>query len=181
MDNTVQQTQTINPLLSRVQMPGETFTLPSGGLFYVDGILDPSVENAEVHVHPMTAIDEIVMKTPDLLFSGKAAQQVFARCIPQVLDIKRLLSKDVDFLLACLRKVSYGEEMEVEYKHDCENAEMHSYMVNITKFMQKTKKIDPTTVAKKFTLDLPNGQKVKMKPVTFGQYIHLMQILNATS
>lgn len=181
MDLPNQPIQTINPLLSRVKLPGETFTLPSGGLFYKDGVLDSTVKNAEVYVQPMTAIDEIVMKTPDLLFSGKAAEQVFRRCIPQVLDIYSLLSNDVDYLLACLRKVSYGDTMQVEYKHNCENATMHTYNVDISNFLQRTKRIDPTTVSEKYTVSLPNGQNVKMKPVTFGQFIHMMQVLNTST
>ena len=56
-----------NPLLERIKLPGDSFALPSGGLFYGEGVLDPSVSNAEIHVHPMTTLDEITMKSPDLL------------------------------------------------------------------------------------------------------------------
>jgi len=89
----------INPLLTRVEMPGSTFQLPSRGLFYDNGELRDDVEMGEVHVHPMSAFDEILMKTPDALFSGEAVHKVFLRCIPQVLQPVELLAKDVDFLL----------------------------------------------------------------------------------
>lgn len=169
----------VNPLLQRIQMPGETFTLPSGGLFYDEGILDPSVKNAEIHVHPMTTLDEITMKTPDLLFSGNAVRQVFARCIPQVLDPNRLLTKDVDFLLTCLRKVSYGDAMKIEYTHTCKDAKRHSYEANVSGFIRAAKRIDPTTVTKDFTVTFPNGQVAKLQPVTFTEFVRIMQTLNA--
>ncbi len=170
-----------NPLLERIQLPGETFTLPSGGLFYGEGVLDPSVANAEIHVHPMTTLDEITMKSPDLLFSGNAVRKVFARCIPQVIDPGKLLSKDVDFLLACLRKVSYGNEMQIDYTHNCEGAKEHSYMVDVSRFVKTARRIDPTTVEQEFTINFSNGQSAKFQPVKFQDYIDIMQALSSST
>jgi hypothetical protein len=127
----------------------------------------------------MTTLDEITMKTPDLLFSGNAVRQVFARCIPQILDVDRLLTKDVDFLLTCLRKVSYGDVMKIEYRHDCENAKAHTYDADVSMFIRASKRIDPTTVASDFSVELPNGQTVKLQPVVFSEFVRIMQTLNA--
>lgn len=173
----MESTATVNPLLERIRMPGETFRLPSGGLFYSkeSGILDPNVTDGEVHVHPMTALDEIALKTPDLLFSGKAVEQVFGRCIPEIKDTKRLLAKDVDFLLVCLRKVSYGSDLELNFTHTCENAKQHSYVVQVDPFIKKSKRIDPSRVTSDFNLTLKNGQKVCMIPLSFGNFVELMQ------
>lgn len=170
-----QQSAPTNPLLQRIRMPGETFTLPSGGLFYHSGELDESVKNAEIHVYPMTAIDEITIKTPDLLFSGDAVRQVFARCIPQVKNVDALLVKDVDFLLVCLRKVSYGEELTVEHKHNCKDAKNHSYIINVTDFIRKAKRIDPTKFIQEFSVTLPNGQVVLLQPLRYKDYVDIMQ------
>ncbi len=168
---------TINPLLERIRMPGETFRLPSGGLFYSkdSGILDPSVTDGEIHVHPMTALDEIALKTPDLLFSGKAVEQVFGRCIPEIKDAKRLLAKDVDFLLVCLRKVSYGSDLELQFTHTCEGAKQHTYVVQVDPFIKKSKRIDPSRVTCDFNIALTNGQNVKLTPLNFGNFVELMQ------
>lgn len=170
-----------NPLLARARLPGETFTLPSGGLFYDNTVLDSSAIDAEVHVHPMTTLDEITMKSPDMLFSGNAVKAVFKRCIPQVLNPGALLSKDVDFLLACLRKVSYGEDLQIEYKHDCENAADHSYMVDVSRFVKTAKRIDPTLVEQEYSVAFDNGQVAKFQPVTFANYIEIMKALSSSS
>lgn len=184
MDNPI-ETNTgaprVNPLLDKIKLPGETFTLPSGGLFYNEGVLSPEVKNAEIYVQPMTTLDEITMKSPDLLFSGNAVRQVFARCIPQVLDAGRLLSKDVDFLLACLRKVSYGDEMTIEYKHDCKDAKEHSYVTDVGRFIRGAKRIDPTQVENDFTVTFQNGQVARFQPVLFQDYIDIMQALGSSS
>lgn len=169
-----------NPLLARIQLPGETFKLPSCGIFYTNGELDPSVKDAEVHVHPMTVLDEIMIKTPDMLFSGRAVEEVFGRCIPSVLKPGELLAKDVDFLLLCLRKVSYGDILELETSHTgCkmhkDKPKYHKYAIDVNTFIKNSNRMDPTTVAKDYTINLPNGQVVKMQPVRFADFIQLMQ------
>jgi len=170
--------KSLNPLLSRVEIPGSTFQLPSRGIFYNNGELREDVRDGEVHVHPMSAYDEILMKTPDALFSGEAVHKVFLRCIPQIQKPTELLSKDVDFLLVCLRQVTYGDEMEVRYMHNCKDAKSHPYTINISHFLQKSKKIDPTTVGRTYTTKLPNGQVVKLHPSRFRDVIKMYQDSN---
>ena len=175
MEETTQPGMTPNPLLERVRIPGEIHRLPSNGLFYTNGELAGDVKDGEVHVQPMTALDEIVMRSPDLLFSGDAVKQVFGRCIPQVLKPLDLLAKDVDFLMAVLRKVTYGDQLETKYTHTCENAKEHSYMVNMDTMVKSAKAIDPTTVGRKFTAKLPNEQVVKLHPIRYSSVVKLMQ------
>lgn len=165
-----------NPLLTNFTAPGETFRLPSGGIFYDETVLDPSVKNGEVYVRPMTAYDEVLLKTPDKLFSGDAVREVFSHCIPSILQPGELFAKDVDFLLVCLRKVSYGEEMQISFTHDCENAQEHSYVININEFIKNSKEIDPTTSISNYTVDLDNGQQVVISPIKFDDYIDMMQL-----
>lgn len=164
-----------NPLLARLRIPGETFRLPSGGIFYGPDVLDENVVDGEVHVYPMTTYEEILIKTPDLLFSGEAVRQIFHRCVPQVKNPDKMLARDVDFLLLCLRKVSYGDKIEVQYKHTCENAKSHSYEADITGIIRKSRRIEPNKFAKDFTVNLSNGQVAKLTPLLFGDYVSLMQ------
>lgn len=167
-----------NPLLTRIVMPGQTFRLPSGGLFYTNGELSHDVVDGEVHVHPMTAIDEIMIKTPDLLFSGNAIKEVFSRCIPQILKPAELLAKDVDYLLICLRKITYGDILELEATHTCKNAKSHGYQISIDDFIIKTKEIDPSKMSN-YTLRLENDQTVQLRPVKFMDYVKIMQTTSA--
>lgn len=164
-----------NPLLGRARMPGGTFMLPSQGLFYKNDELSPDVKDGEVHIHPMTTLDEIILKTPDKLFSGDGIVEVFKRCIPQINDPMQLLAKDVDFLMVCLRKVTYGDDMEVTYTHDCESAEEHNYVISITAFIQNSKKIDPTTAGELFSLELDNGQLLKLRPSNLKNVLGIYQ------
>ena len=167
---------TINPLMEKIRMPGQTYQIPSQGLFYNNGELDDTVENGEVHVYPMTTIDEIVIRTPDMLFSGDSIEQVFRRCIPSVLKPKELFAKDVDFLMVCLRQVSYGEQFEVSHTHDCKDAKSNDYMIMMKQFITNTKQIDPTTIQQVFHVPLDNGQVVDLLPIKYTNLIKIMQV-----
>lgn len=164
-----------NPLLARLVMPGQTFRLPSGGLFYTHGELSDEVMNGELHVHPMTTYDEILMKSPDMLFTGKAIEQVFRRCIPQVQRPLDLFSKDVDFLLTCLRMVSFGEDVVLTWKHDCQNALVHEYKIPLKPFIDTAKRIDPTRANDMGKYTAPNGQLVVFRPPRMKDVIELFQ------
>lgn len=164
-----------NPLLSSLRIPGETFRLPSQGLFYQTNELDDNVTKGELEVYPMTAIDEIILNTPDKLLSGKAIMEIFSHCIPQIRKPYDLLGKDVDFLMVCLRMVSFGPTMEITYQHDCEKAKEHHYTVDLQKMIREARSIDPTTINQEFVVNLSNGQVVTLQPLTYGQSVILYQ------
>lgn len=107
-----------NPLLNRFnKMPAESFDLPSRGEFYNNGELDPEVVNGKILIFPMTTVDEITMKSPDMLYDGTAIEKVFSRCMPQIKKPLKLLANDVDYLMVCLRMVTYGNLLEIYW--DC--------------------------------------------------------------
>jgi hypothetical protein len=165
----------LNPLLDRLRIPGATYRLPSRGIFYDSGELDETVKKGEVEIYPMTAMEEIILATPDKLISGKAITEVFAHCIPQIKKPADLLTKDVDFLMVCLRAVSFGDFMELSYTHDCKNAKDHTYSVDLQQMIRDTKSIDPTTISEEYNVTLPNGQIVTLKPLTYGNVVDLYQ------
>lgn len=166
-----------NPLLAGLRLPGETVRLPSRALTYTTKQLEQTIidNNGELHVYPMTTYEEILMKTPDLLFSGQAIVQTFARCVPGIYSPLELLAKDVDFLLVVLRKITYGASVEVQYKHDCEDSKKHTYAININSFLQNLKELDPTTLAADTSISLPNGQHVTLRPFLLKDVISASQ------
>ena len=60
----------------------------------------------------MTAIDEIMYKTPDALFNGQATVNVIQSCIPNITNAWGVPAMDVDTILVAIRIASYGHEME---------------------------------------------------------------------
>lgn len=87
--------------------------LPSQGKWYDNTIIqDGKVES--LAVFGMTAMDEILLKTPDALFSGEATAQVIKSCVPSILDPWRLVGYDIDFILIAIRIATYGENLPVQ-------------------------------------------------------------------
>lgn len=181
-----------NPLLAKIKIPGRTFQLPSRGALYNNGEL-AGVEG-EIHVHPMSALAEISLKNPDLLFNGKALNQVFAECIPEIKKPSELYGRDIDAIMFYLRLVTYGPEFEIRVRHDCDESKKrgddgsflldneknpihneHSYTINIEEMIQRIRFLDPT-MSDEFKCELPNGQVVKVHPVKFEHMIKLFQM-----
>lgn len=168
-----------NPLLKRKsKFPGETFRIPSRGLMYFNGELDEEVKDGEVVVYPMTTLDEIYMKTPDMLFQGTAIESVFQRCIPQVKKPMQLYANDVDFLLTCLRKVSYGEYVPIT--HICphcpkEKAKPNDYNIPLNYFILNCKQFEDAELSH-LKMTLSTGEKLILRPSTFQEMMRIMQI-----
>lgn len=163
-----------NPLLESLRLPGRIFQLPSRGLFYTDGEL-VGTSNAEIHVHPMSALDEIVIKNPDQLFSGEGISTVFTHCADGIAKPKELLSKDVDAMMLFLRLVTYGPNYEFFAKHTCENAKEHSYIANLEQIHGRMKYLDPTVIESAYTITLQNNQVVKLCPYRYSKLIEIMK------
>lgn len=129
----------VNPLLERIKIPGETIRLPSNGVFYTNGELDNSVTNGEIHIYPLTAISELLLRSPDKLLEGEALIDVFGQCAPQVKQPLKLLSKDIDYILTSLRRITYGDNIEIVYTHSCKDAVQHEYTVKLSDCLSKPK------------------------------------------
>lgn len=163
-----------NPLLEKLKLPGRIFPLPSKGALYKNGEI--AREDGELHVRALSALAEINLKNPDLLFNGEALQEVFAECVPDVKDVKQLYGRDIDAIMFFLRLVTYGPSYEINVKHNCEHAKDHSYLVNIEEIVMNMKQLDPTTIDADRTVVLDNGQTVILHPVKFEHMIKLFQM-----
>lgn len=180
-DNTIEVVpeKPVNPLLTKLKkrIPGETFRLPSRGMFYTNGELDPEVDNGEIVIYPMTTVDELKMRNQDMLFQGTATTEVIARCVPQILKPEKLITSDVDYVLTCLRRVSYGPLLPMKHKCRHCDAKEKEFNLSIDHFIRNAKEItqdqyDKTTVV------LDDSYTVKLRPCTFEEFIKILQRTN---
>jgi hypothetical protein len=103
-----------NPLRAHFRQPAIYLQLPSKGQFWGGAINMP--ETGEIPVYPMTAKDEILLKTPDALLNGQGVVDVIQSCCPSITDAWKMPSVDVDPVLISIRIASYGNEMPVDTK-----------------------------------------------------------------
>ena len=107
--------------------------LPSKGNFYDETVIEGG-QYMQVPVFGMNAMDEIMFKTPDALFSGEATVQVIKSCIPTILDPWKLVGFDIDYILIAIRIATYGDDMPVTTKCPKCTAENES-VLSMTKML----------------------------------------------
>lgn len=118
-----------NPLQKYFRQPKIYIDLPSKGIFYNKESLDGIANN--IPVFGMTGMDEIIMKTPDALFSGESTVKVVQSCCPSIKNAWDMPSIDVDALLVSIRIASYGAKMEVN--HRCPNCQaINDYDIDLS-------------------------------------------------
>jgi len=103
-----------NPLQKYYRQPKIYISLPSRGKFYPPGTI--SGDPANLPVFGMSAMDEIMMKTPDALFSGESVVATIKSCIPAILDPWKMPQIDVDAVLVAIRMATYGQKLETSFK-----------------------------------------------------------------
>lgn len=101
-----------NPLRRHFRQPVIHLRLPSQGKFYPEGTLSLP-PNGELPVLPMTAVDEIVTRTPDALFNGSAVPDIISSCIPAIRDPWSMPATDLNAVFIAMRLASYGHNMDI--------------------------------------------------------------------
>lgn len=101
-----------NPLSGFFRQARHYIPLPSGGRWYPEGSIEWPA-SGELAILPMTAKDEISLKTPDALLNGQSTVDVIESCVPAIKNGWNVPSVDLDTLLIGIRIASYGSDMEI--------------------------------------------------------------------
>lgn len=161
-----------NPLAQYYRRPGTHIELPSGGRFYK---IPPKMSDTnELAVYPMTAKDELALKNPDGLLNGEALKQVLASVCPDISNVSEIPAPDIDAILVAMRMASYGDDMELDVNHNCEQANGRSQRITVgLGSILGTLKAVPEGVG---DVMLANGIKVILKPYTLDAQSKLLRI-----
>ena len=161
-----------NPLAQYYRKPGTYIELPSGGRFY--SITPKLSDTNELAVYPMTAKDELALKNPDALLNGEALKQVIASVCPDIKDVSEIPAPDIDAILVAMRLTSYGDDMELDVSHGCEESEGKSQRVTVgLGSVLSTTKVIPESLG---TVTLANGVIVQLKPYTLEAQSRLLRV-----
>lgn len=151
-----------NPLQQFYRKETTFVRLPSRGHFYADGVVSLP-ESGELSIMAMTAADEIMLKNPDALLSGKAIIDVITSCVKGVNKPRKLLACDIDALMIAIREASYGDEAIMELycpKDDC--GAKNEYNLNLEMLLNDTEVLQES-----YEVVLQNELTIFLKPGTF--------------
>lgn len=157
-----------NPLQNYFRKPSLTIKLPSQGIGYKEGAIE-FPENNELPVYPMTAMDEINVKSPDGILNGMAIYNLVKSCVPNIKDPWEISNLDLDTILLGIKIATSGSVINVESEcPECNN--LNSLPVNLLDTMKSIKQGDYTNGLSVRELD------IKFKPLTYKQVIAASQL-----
>lgn len=105
-----------NPLAGFFRQPAIYISLPSMGAYWPEEAIELPA-TGDLPVYPMTAKDEITLKTPDALLNGSGVVDVIHSCVPNIKDAWKIPAIDIDKILIAIRLATYGHEMD--FRQSC--------------------------------------------------------------
>ena len=152
-----------NPLKKYFRQPKIYLMLPSKGRYYPQGSIQMT-ESQELPVYPLTAKDEMMMKTPDALLNGEATIDIIKSCIPNILDPWKMPVIDIDAVMVAIRMATYGEKMSISTKVPVIN-EDRDYEVNLRDILEYL-----VTFNYEQYVSLSDDITVEIRPMTYKEF-----------
>jgi len=150
-----------NPLKQFFRRPAVYFKLPSQGKNYPEGVLEMP-ESGELPVYPMTAIDEITMRTPDALFNGTALVELIKSCVPNIKNPWQINSNDLDAVLIAIRAAGGQNNLDIDTVCPACNNDAR-YGINLIAILASLKYGDYESVLE------VNDLKIKFRPLSYKE------------
>jgi hypothetical protein len=150
-----------NPLRQYFRKPTMYFKLPSNGDYYDAGVVN-FPPNRELPVYPMTALDEITIRTPDGLFNGAAVVDLIKSCVPNIIDPWKLNNIDLDATLMAIKSATGNGKLAMESTCPACN-EVSSYDINLISMLNSTVNVNYLEPLQVQELE------IKFRPLTYTE------------
>lgn len=150
-----------NPLRQYFRRPSVYLKLPSGGKYYPPNVINQT-ETGELPVYPMTAIDDITVRTPDALFNGAAIVELIKSCVPDIKDPWAINSVDLDAILIAIKSATGQGNIDLDATcPECK--EEYTYSINLMVLLSQLKDGDYN---KKLNI---NDLAIKFRPLSYKE------------
>lgn len=154
--------ESANPLSKFFRQPQLYLKLPSEGRWYPADSIDMPVTK-ELPVYPMTAKDELILKTPDALMNGQSTVDIIQSCIPNIKNAWDIPSIDIDAILIAIRRATYGNEMEfTTVCPHCQTKNEHALDLGFLSSRITCPEFDKTVTV--------SGLELYLKPYSYKEY-----------
>ena len=150
-----------NPLSQYFRQATVYVKLPTKGYWYGDNSVT-FTQDGEVAVFPLSAIDDILLNTPDAMLNGQALEKVMKNCVPDIKDVKQLLIPDMEAIFVAIKAASNNGKVDLDRKCPKCNHE-NTYEVNCNNLLSGTEFVNEQDTVIAFQDDL----LLYVKPYTF--------------
>lgn len=152
-----------NPLKNLYRSKSVYVSLPSKGKYYKSG-LELSIDE-ELGVMPMTAVDEIKLKSPDALFNGDALFDLIRSCVPDIQDPREIPACDTDIIMMAIKIATHGDKLDVTAK--CPSCEAETdYEIPLSNMIASSKPIEEDDV-----VEINDKVRVYVRPYSLSSQI----------
>lgn len=152
-----------NPLKNLYRSKSVYVSLPSKGKYYKSG-LELSIDE-ELGVMPMTAVDEIKLKSPDALFNGDALFELIRSCVPDIQDPREIPACDTDIIMMAIKIATHGDKLDVTAK--CPSCEAETdYEIPLSNMIASSKPIEEDDV-----VEINDKVRVYVRPYSLSSQI----------
>jgi len=154
--------QPSNPLTPFFRVPKLYVKLPTAGRYYTPDDVDMSI-NQEVAIYPLTALDQLLLRTPDALLNGESLVKVVKNCAPGVKNPKMLVEPDINVILLGIKIATTGATMELSTPCPSCNHE-NDYAVELMHLLDTA-----TPTSADDTISYNDTLLIHLKPYNFTQ------------
>ena len=102
-----------NPLKQYFRQPSLYLKLPTLGRWYTEKEMIVNDEQ-EIPVYGLTAVDDIMLNTPDAMLNGQALENVLKNCTPNIKNVKKILVPDLEALFLGIKVATTGSKYDVD-------------------------------------------------------------------
>lgn len=150
-----------NPLKQYFRQPGAYVKLPTQGRWYgADDIIMSA--DGEVAVYPMSALDDILLNTPDAMLNGQALEKVIKNCVPDIKNVKKIMIPDLEAIFVAMKHATHNGK--VDYERSCPNCKHeNTFDLNSEMLLDNITSVDPNDTVIFFDDNL----EIHVKPYNF--------------
>jgi len=130
-----------NPLLDELDLQTVEVSLPTGGIFYEENVLEATNPEA-ITIYPLGIIAEQAYRDPLLLASGRGLPKMLKEVCPSIDKPEELAEVDSELILLATRMLSYGNDLLVDQPCS-ECGEENKIKIDLQNFIMK---YDPLTL-----------------------------------
>ena len=150
-----------NPLQRYFRRPALWIRLPTDARWYKNGEININ-DRREIRIFGLSAIDDIMLNTPDALYNGYALESVIRSCAPDVVDVKNLLQPDLDAIFLGIKAATNNGKYEIERKCTaCEHE--NNFEINCTHLLDGMTYIEESETK----IDIDTNLRLNIRPYTF--------------